>query len=376
LGYGNPRTLTDASVRNCVGDIRELKPTILVGVPAVWEAVKKGIMTKVSAGSAITQHVFWAALALKGFLLDHGLPGSGVLDSIVFNKVKDATGGRLRITLVGGGPISKETQRFLSMSIAPMIIGYGLTETTAMGVIMDPFEWTDKAIGAPTPAVEVKLVDYAEAGYFSKNNPPQGELWIRGASVMSGYWQNDEETKEAVAPGGWFKTGDICEFDHKGHIKIIDRKKNLVKTLNGEYIALEKLESTYRSVPVVNNICVYASEKYTKPVAIIVPIEPALKKLAKANGIEEKDLEELIHDKKLQKIVLNELLKKGRESGLRGMELLDGVVLADEEWTPQNVSFRSEIQNKDQFTDTEFRALLRVRRSCSDERLSQHTRSK
>lgn len=131
MGYGNPKTLSDSSVRNCKGDIREFKPTILVGVPAVWENVKKGIMAKVNAGSPIVRNMFWGAMNTKSFLMSSGLPGSAILDSVVFSKIKDATGGKLRICLNGGGPIAKETQRFISMAITPMISGYGLTETAA-----------------------------------------------------------------------------------------------------------------------------------------------------------------------------------------------------------------------------------------------------
>lgn len=131
MGYGNPKTLSDQSVRNCKGDIREFKPTVLVGVPAVWESVKKGIVAKVSAASPIVKNMFWGAMSAKGFFLSSGIPGSGILDTVVFNKIKDATGGRLRICMNGGGPIAKETQRFISLAIAPMISGYGLTETSA-----------------------------------------------------------------------------------------------------------------------------------------------------------------------------------------------------------------------------------------------------
>ena len=87
----------------------------------------------------------------------------------------------------------------------------------------------------------MKLVDFPDAGYFATNTPPQGEIWIRGPSVMSEYYDNVIETAEALTPDGWFKTGDVGEWDKNGHLKIIDRKKNLVKTMNGEYIALEKV---------------------------------------------------------------------------------------------------------------------------------------
>ncbi|KAF2260757.1 acetyl-CoA synthetase-like protein [Lojkania enalia] len=336
MGYGTIRTLSDTSVRNCKGDIRELKPTVLVGVPQVWETVKKGIVGKVEAGGALTKNLFWAAMSAKSFLLGSGLPGSGILDAVVFNKVKDATGGRLRICMNGGGPVAKETQRFLSLAITPMISGYGLTETTAMGALMDPLAWTDTALGEMPASIEIKLVDFADAGYYSTNKPPQGEIWIRGGGVSQGYLELEKETKESFTEDGWFKTGDIGEFDAKGQLKIIDRKKNLVKTLTGEYIALEKLESVYRSVPVVANICVYAAEDQLKPIAIIVPAEPALKKLATERGVQGDHLEELCHSEKLNQAVSKQLQTAGQKAGLAPFEIVQGVVLADEEWTPQN----------------------------------------
>ena len=268
MGYGNPKTLSDGSVRNCKGDIRELRPTILVGVPAVWESVKKGIIAKVNQGSPVVRSMFWGALATKSFLLSSGLPGSGILDAIVFKKIKDATGGRLRICMNGGGPIAKDTQHFISMAITPMIGGYGLTETTAMGALCDPMHWTDSALGDLPSSIEMKLVDFVDAGYYASHNPPQGEIWIRGDSVFGGYFDNEQETKESLTEDGWFKTGDIGEFDKNGHIRIIDRKKNLVKTLNGEYIALEKVRSRKFDINHLNpvsNHCNHSLNPSTDP---------------------------------------------------------------------------------------------------------------
>lgn len=341
MGYGNPRTLSEGSVRNCKGDIKEFKPTILVGVPAVWETVKKGVLGQLNKNSFLVKSLFWGAMSAKNFLLSYGIPGSGLgtwfLDNVIFKKLKEATGGRLRIVMNGGGPISKDTQQFLSMAIAPMISGYGLTETSAMGALNDPMAWNPNALGEIPASVEVKLVDFPDAGYLTKNSPPQGEIFIRGGSVTSHYWENEEETKSAFAEGGWFMTGDIGEFDKYGHLRIIDRKKNLVKTLNGEYIALEKLESVYRSSPIVGNICVYAAEDQAQPIAIIVPVEAALKKVAEENKISGGEtLESLVHNEELKSAVLKQLQNTGRSLGLKGIEIVSGVVLSDEEWTPQN----------------------------------------
>ena len=344
MGYGHPRTLTDTNLRNSKGDIQEFKPTILVGVPQVWETVKKGIMTKVSKMNAITKNLFWGALSAKSFMMNNSgyLPlaglGTSIVDTVVFKKIQEATGGRLRICMNGGGPVAKETQRFISMCIAPMISGYGLTETSAMGALMDPLAWTDSALGEVVGSVEIKLVDFADAGYFSTNKPPQGEIWIRGDSVTSGYLDLEKETKESFTEDGWFKTGDVGEFDSSGNLKIIDRKKNLVKMAHGEYIALEKLESVYRSCPVVANLCVYAQQDKNKPIALVVPAEPALKQLAKENGVEGNGLEDLCHNDKVNAAVLKEMQAAGKKAGLTGIEIIEGVVLSDEEWTPQNVS--------------------------------------
>lgn len=344
MGYGNPKTISDTSMRHCRGDIAEFKPTILVGVPAVWETVKKGIVAKVGKMNPIVRNMFWAALSAKIFMMNNSgyLPlsslGTSVIDTVIFKKIQEATGGRLRICLNGGGPVSQDTQRFISMCIAPMISGYGLTETAAMGALMDPLSWTDSALGELPGCVEVKLVDFADAGYYATNKPPQGEIWIRGASVTKGYLNLPKETEEAYTSDGWFKTGDIGEWDSLGQLKVIDRKKNLVKTLNGEYIALEKLESVYRSTTVVGNICVYAAPDKSKPVAIIVPSESALKSLASDNGVDGHGLDDLCSNDTVRAAVLKELQANGKKGGLSGIEILEGVVLSEEEWTPQNVS--------------------------------------
>ncbi|KAH8698221.1 hypothetical protein GQ44DRAFT_718305 [Phaeosphaeriaceae sp. PMI808] len=337
LGYGSPKTLTDASVRNCKGDIAEFQPTVFVGVPAVWELIKKGIIARVQSSGMVRRNLFWAALSTKQALLAMGLPGSALIDALVFGPIRAATGGKLRVGMNGGGPLARDTQIFMSMTLAPIITGYGLTETSGMGALNDPLAWTVDAHGDIPACVEEKLVDFAEAGYLTSNDPPQGELWIRGPSVTQGYYDNDEETKAACREDGWFMTGDIAQFNVNGHVKIIDRKKNLVKTLKGEYIALEKLESVYRASSLVVNICVYAAPDKDKPIAIIVPAEPALKKLASEHGVQgSADLDELCENKKLKGLVLEHLQKVGRQAQLSAIELLGGLIMDKEEWTPQN----------------------------------------
>lgn len=134
LGYGSPRTLADTSMRNCAGDMRELAPTVMVGVPQIWETIKKGIEGRVNSGSALTKHLFWGAYSLKSMLVSSGLPGGFILDALVFNKVRHLTGGRVRFLFNGGSGISEGTLQFMSIVLAPMVTGYGLTETCSNGV--------------------------------------------------------------------------------------------------------------------------------------------------------------------------------------------------------------------------------------------------
>jgi len=131
MGYGSPKTLSDLSMKNCKGDIKEFKPTILVGVPAVWETIRKGIEGRIEKQNALKKMIFWGALKIKRFLCAWYLPGEGIIDRKVFKIVRDEMGGRLRACLNGAGPISLKTRRFISFVVAPLINGYGLTETTA-----------------------------------------------------------------------------------------------------------------------------------------------------------------------------------------------------------------------------------------------------
>ncbi|GME73215.1 unnamed protein product [Ambrosiozyma monospora] len=352
-GYASVKTLTDASCKNCEGDMKAFQPTIMVGVGAVWESIRKGILAQINKLPPTSQKVFWAAYSAKSTLKRFHVPIlPSVIDSLVFKKIKAATGGHLRYMLNGGSPLSIETQKFISEAIgAPLLIGYGLTETTANTCVLDPEHFEYGCAGTLVGSVTVKLIDVPDAGYYAKNN--QGEVLIKGLSVMSEYYKNEGETSNAFNyEQGWFSTGDIGEWLPNGHLKLIDRKKNLVKTQNGEYIALEKLESIYRSNSAVSNICCYADETKVKPIAIVVPNEPVVKKIAVqlglADSIDNAHISDLINDKKLCSYITKDLVKTGKEHGLAGIELILGVVILDDEWTPENgyVTSAQKLQRK------------------------------
>ncbi|KAI9275407.1 hypothetical protein BY458DRAFT_454713 [Sporodiniella umbellata] len=335
LGYGSVRTLTDASVRNCKGDIKEFRPTLMTGVPAVWESIRKGVLSKLSSASPKAQKLFYKAYATKAWLLERHLP-TGFIDKVVFNKIKDQVGGRLRFALSGGAPMSIETQKFLSVTVCPILVGYGMTESCGMSCIMTPEQFGYGHVGSLVPCCEIKLVDVPDANYFSTNEKPQGEVWVRGPSVTKGYWSRDDLTQETITQDSWLQTGDIAEWNDNGTITIIDRKKNLVKTSNGEYIALEKLESIYKSCLYVTNICIYADSLYPKPVALAVVSEPVIRRLAKEQDVTENDWEKLCQDSVIKSAILKALLAQAKEGELKGSELISDVYLCSEEWTTES----------------------------------------
>nr|POE78087.1 long-chain-fatty-acid--coa ligase 1 [Quercus suber] len=205
-----------------------------------------------------------------------------------------------------------------------------------MGALMDPQAWTTSAHGELPTSVEVKLVDFPEAGYLTSNTPPQGEIWIRGHSNTSGYLDLPEETREIFTSDGWVKTGDIGELNIDGNLKLTDRKKNLVKSLNGEYLALEKLESIYKSHDVVQNLCLYAHPQQTRPVAVIALDEQAMQALALELNVEIAGRNDLLHHPILLRALLGRMQQVGRDRGLANFEILEGIVPAQEEWTSDN----------------------------------------
>ncbi|KAI0514917.1 acetyl-CoA synthetase-like protein [Xylaria bambusicola] len=331
LGYGSPRTLADTSMRNCAGDMRELAPTVMIGVPQIWETIRKGIEGRVNSGNMLTRNLFWGAYNLKSLLVSSGLPGGYILDALVFNKVRLLTGGRVRFLFNGGSGISEGTLQFMSMVLAPMVTGYGLTETCANGSLGCPLQWTSNAIGPVPPSIELKLVSLPDLGYSTSSNPPQGEILLRGAAVAKEYFKNPEETEKAYTPDGWFRTGDIGEVDSFGHVKIVDRVKNLVKLQGGEYIALEKLEAIYRGSKYVNNLMIHGDSSQPRPIAIITPNEKPLAELAQSLSVDHGNMH---HDKKVQEAVHKDLIAVAKKAGLNSLEMVSGVVIVEEEWTP------------------------------------------
>ena len=212
-----------------------------------------------------------------------------------------------------------------------------MTESCGGGALQELDDSSYGNTGPPVPSVEIKLVDVPEMGYLASAKPARGEIWVRGPSVTSGYYKNQQATSDAYMPGGWFATGDIGMWLENGSLKIIDRKKNLIKPPHGEYIAIERLESEYKNCPLVHNLLVYVDSFHNSCLAIINPDPSATLHWARQNNLEHADnLHAVCENPALHKFFLRSLQQVAEKNHLKAIEFIKGVHVDPVEWTPDN----------------------------------------
>uniref|UniRef100_M1AI81 Long-chain-fatty-acid CoA ligase n=1 Tax=Solanum tuberosum TaxID=4113 RepID=M1AI81_SOLTU len=255
-----------------------------------------------------------------------------------FHGVKNRLGGRIRLIVSGGAPLSSEVEEFLRVTSCGFVLqGYGLTETCGLATIGHPDEMCMLGtVGPPFVFTEVRLEEVPEMGYDPLADPPRGEICVRGRTTFAGYYKNPELTKEAIKDG-WFHTGDIGEMMPNGVVKVIDRKKNVIKLSQGEYVALEYLEKVYGIAPIVEDIWVYGDSFKSMLVAVVAPHEGNTKKWADKNG-HKGSITELCSLQDLNQYVLLELKSAAERNKLRGFENIKGVILE-----PQPFEFDKEL---------------------------------
>ncbi|CAI9094303.1 OLC1v1030020C1 [Oldenlandia corymbosa var. corymbosa] len=321
-------------VKLLVEDISELKPSIFCAVPRVLDRIYSGLQQKIAAGGFIKQTLFNFAYGYKLRNLRKGLKhheAAPVFDKIVFNKIKQGLGGNVRLILSGAAPLATHVEEFLRVvSCSHVLQGYGLTETCAGTFVSLPHEMSMLGtVGPPVPNVDVRLESVPEMNYdaLSSSNP-RGEVCVKGDTLFSGYYKRDDLTKE-VFEDGWFHTGDVGEWQPNGSLKIIDRKKNIFKLSQGEYVAVENLENIYGLVSVIDSIWVYGNSFESFLVAVVNPKKQAIEAWAEENGISG-DFNSLCENPKVKEYILGELTKIGKEKKLKGFEFIKALHLDPE----------------------------------------------
>ncbi|BBG98578.1 AMP-dependent synthetase and ligase family protein [Prunus dulcis] len=242
-------------------------------------------------------------------------------------RIKARLGGRLRLIISGGAPLSSEIEEFLRVTCCAFVVqGYGLTETCGPTTLGFPDEMCMiGAVGSVSVYNELRLDEVPDMGYNPLGNPPCGEICLRGKTVFSGYYKSPELTREAIKDG-WFHTGDIGEILPNGTIKVIDRKKNLIKLSQGEYVALEYLENVYGIASIIEDIWVYGNSFKSMLVAVVVPEEDTTKKWAYLNG-HMGSFSDICSLDQLKNHIMAELKLTAERNKLRGFEHIKGVIV-------------------------------------------------
>lgn len=290
-------TAVDGRVDKIIENLPVVQPTYMAAVPRIFEKVYNGVAAKARAGGGAKYKIFqWAAEVAREYAkvaqdnfrrtgtmsVPFGLGAKHkVADALVYAKIREAFGGNLRACVSGSAALAPEIGYFFSGAGIHILEGYGLTESSAASFVNPGEAYRTGTVGKPLPGTEVRIAD-------------DGEILLRGPGIMEGYHKLPEKTAEVLEADGWFHTGDIGELSPDGYLRITDRKKDLIKTSGGKYIAPAEVEGQFKAVcPYVSNILVHGADR-NFCTALIALDEVAITEWAKENGLAGKSYEEIV----------------------------------------------------------------------------------
>nr|WP_202558304.1 AMP-dependent synthetase/ligase [Streptomyces sp. SID5789] len=290
-------TAVDGRVDKIIENLPVVQPTYMAAVPRIFEKVYNGVAAKARAGGGAKYKIFqWAAGVAREYakVTQDNFKRTGtasapaglrtkhaVADKLVYAKIREAFGGRLRACVSGSAALAPEIGYFFAGAGIHILEGYGLTESSAASFVNPGEAYRTGTVGKPLPGTEVRIAD-------------DGEILLRGPGIMEGYHKLPEKTAEVLEADGWFHTGDIGELSADGYLRITDRKKDLIKTSGGKYIAPAEVEGQFKAVcPYVSNILVHGADR-NFCTALISLDEIAIAEWAKENGLEGKPYAEIV----------------------------------------------------------------------------------
>ena len=332
-------------------NIAEVKPTIVITVPRLFERIKSTLFKDLDAGPATRKKIFlWALEVGKKFAkakregkispvlsMQHALA-----NKLVFSKVQKKFGGCIRYFVSGGAALPKETGEFFEAIGITILEGYGLTETSPVTHVNRIDKIKFGKVGPPIKNVEQKIA-------------PDGEILLRGPNIMKGYWRDEAATREAIEPDGWFHTGDIGEIDEDGYLKITDRKKHIIVNSGGKNIAPLPIENMIQNSPFVDQVVVLG-EKRPFLTAVIVPNFDAVRAFAQKHQIAFETNKDLLQKEEVKKIFDEHLKKISRE--LASHEKVRRFILAAEPFTIEAGEMTPTLKVKRKIVEEKFKAEL------------------
>jgi len=299
LGRGAAVVFAEALIERLPANMVEVKPTVMGSVPRLYERVYARVSSTVEAGSPMKQRIFGWASGLGAQKYANHLAGKSdspwlaaqlkVADMLVFGKIRERTGGRVRYFVSGSAPLAREIGEFFYGMGMLVLEGYGLTETSPFVSINRPDDFVFGTVGRPAPGSEVMI------------DAVTGEILVRGPQVMQGYLNQAAETARAIDVDGWFHTGDIGELDEIGRIRITDRLKNIIVLGNGKNVSPAPMEAALSTSRYVAQAVILGDRQaYTG--ALIAPDFDELGTWAAANGLAEMPPEQLVEEKAVNRL--------------------------------------------------------------------------
>ncbi len=339
------------SIETVAENLLEVRPTIMVSVPRLFEKLYAKVMDNVLAGPPLKRKIFfWAARVGADWSrrrIDHRPVPAGLrrryrlAKKLVFSKVLEKTGGRVKFFVSGGAPLSKDIGEFFYGLGLPIKEGYGLTETSPV-VACNTFDHLRfGTVGLPIPGVSVRIA-------------PDGEILVQGPNVMRGYYKMEAETKEAFE-GGWFHTGDIGHLDADGFLVITDRKKDLIVTAGGKNVAPQPIENLVKQNPyIANAVVVGGKRKFIS--ALIVPERAKIESYAAEAGIRAADYTELLADDRINRFLLAEIDKA--TPNLAPYEKVKKIILLDRDFEVEKEELTPTLKVKRTMVEAKYKSLI------------------
>ena len=345
---GGARIYYAESIESVADNMVEVRPTLMTSVPRLYEKMYARIIDKVNNDPAIRQKIFWWAIKIgkqaTPFLLRQERP-TGMLgikfdlaEKLVFSKIREKVGGRLRFFASGGAPLSKEIAEFFASANILILEGYGLTETSPVISINTPEQVKFGTVGKPIEGVEVKIAE-------------DGEILCRGDNVMVGYYNNPEATAEVIDDENWFHTGDIGEIDEDGFLRITDRKKNLIVTSGGKNVAPAPMENALILSNFIEQSIVIGDRRNFIS-ALIVPASENIKKWAEEEGISN----DILNNPKTIQFFENEV--KGAMENFAKYEKVKKFKLVPDEWSVDSGELTPTLKVKRKVVEKKYAELI------------------